>query len=131
MRTGTTLITLAGLVLIPCWGCGHNEGPYVATTVPVKGRVTYQSRPLTSGTITFESEENGRESHGSIQSDGTFELTTYKPSDGALAGVHRVAVSGTGKGGKEVVPVTFRNTSSSKVQVEVTEGKTEYPIDLK
>ncbi len=86
---------------------------------------------MTSGSITFESEENGRESHGAIKPDGTFVLTTFKEGDGALAGVHRVAVSGTGKGGKEVVPPKFRNTSSSKVQVEVSEGKTEYEVELK
>ena len=100
----------------------------VASTFPVKGKVTYKGQPLTGGSITFESEENGRESHGNIQPDGTFVLTTFKEGDGAPAGVHRVAVSGTGKG---VIPAKFHNPSSSKIQVEVSEGKTEYPIELK
>jgi hypothetical protein len=123
------LITLATLALIPCVGCGPNEGPYVTPTVPVKGKVTYKGQPLTSGSVTFESEENGRESHGSIQSDGTFVMTTTREGDGAMPGNHRVAV--IGKQGNQVVPVKYRNTSSSKVQVEVSEGKTEYPIELK
>jgi hypothetical protein len=128
MRAGTPLLLSTVLVLIPCWGCGRNEKPYVAPTVPVKGKITYKGQPLTGGSITFESEENGRQSHGSIQPDGTFVMTTFKEGDGAMTGSHRVAV--TGQQGKQVVPVKFRNTSSSKVQVEVTEGKTDYTIDL-
>jgi hypothetical protein len=128
MRASSPTILLTVLVLIPCWGCGSNEKPYVASTFPVKGKVTYKGQPLTGGSITFESEENGRESHGNIQPDGTFVLTTFKEGDGAPAGVHRVAVSGTGKG---VIPAKFHNPSSSKIQVEVSEGKTEYPIELK
>jgi hypothetical protein len=131
MRTGAVSITLASLVLLPCWGCSK-ETPYGygAQTVPVKGKVTYKGQPLTQGSITFEPDGSGREAHGGIQPDGTFVLTTFKEGDGAVAGVHRVAVRGTGKGGKEVVPVKYRDTSSSKVQVEVTEGKTDYTIDF-
>ena len=131
MRAGASSITLATLVLLPFWGCGPSDRPYVAPTVPVKGKVTYQGKPLTQGSVTFEPDGTGREANGSIQPDGTFVLSTFKEGDGALVGVHRIAVSGTGKGGKEIVPIKYRNTSSSKVEVEVVEGKAEYAIDLK
>jgi hypothetical protein len=124
-------ITLAFLVLLPCCGCGQNSSAHVAPTVPVKGKITYNGQPLTQGSIKFEPEDSGREAHGSIQPDGTFVLTTFKEGDGAIPGVHRVAVSGTGKVGRQSVPLKFQNPSSSNVEAEVSESKTEYMIELK
>ena len=46
-----------------------------------------------------------------------------------MPGTHRVAVTGTSK--KDAVPIKYKNVSSSKTQVEVAEGKTEYTIDFK
>jgi hypothetical protein len=84
---------------------------------------------LTQGEITFEPSDIGREAHGSIQPDGTFELTTFNKNDGAVPGTHRVAVSGTSK--KDAVPLKYRNTSSSKTLVEVAAGKSDYSVDFK
>ena len=77
MRTGASLVVLAALILSTCWGCGSDASPYVGTTVPVKGKVTYKGKPLTQGQIVFEPDNSGREAHGSIQPDGTFELSTF------------------------------------------------------
>jgi hypothetical protein len=133
MRAGAaaSIALVVALALLPCWGCGSNEGTYVAPTVPVKGKVTYQGKSLIQGSVTFEPVDSGREAQGSIQPDGTFVLTTFKEGDGAVAGMHRVAVTGTSKGAKEAVPLKYQNPSSSKVEVEVSEGKSEYTIDLK
>jgi hypothetical protein len=120
---------LAAIILATCWGCGSREGPYVGTTVPVKGKVTYKGKPLTQGEIVFEPDSAGREAHGNIQSDGTFELTTFNPGDGAVPGTHRIAVTGTSK--KDAVPSKYQNVSSSKTKVEVAEGKAEYSVELK
>ncbi len=128
MRTGACWFVLAVVLLASCWGCGSNAGPYAGKTVPVKGKVTYKGKPLTQGEILFEP-DSGREANGNIQPDGTFELSTFKAGDGAVPGKHRVAVSGTSK--KDAVPVKYKNTSSSKTQVEVTEGKSEYVVDFK
>jgi hypothetical protein len=127
MRTAGTL-TLATLMLLACLGCGTDSGTFVGATVPVKGKVSFKGKPLTQGEIVFEPDSGGREAHGTIQPDGTFELTTFKHGDGAVAGTHRVAVTGTSK--KDNVPLKFKNTSSSKTQVEIAEGKTEYSVDL-
>ncbi|MGD0039728.1 MAG: hypothetical protein ABSE84_04780 [Isosphaeraceae bacterium] len=128
MRTGACWFVLAVVLLSSCWGCGSNAGPYVGKTVPVKGKVTYKGKPLTRGEILFEP-DSGREANGNIQPDGTFELSTFKAGDGAIPGKHRVAVSGTSK--KDAVPVKYKNTSSSKTEVEVAEGKSEYIVDFK
>lgn len=109
-------------------GCGSGDRPYVAPTLPVKGKVTYNGKPLTRGNINFQPVDIGREANGSIQPDGTFVLTTFKDGDGAVPGVHRVAVTDTGR---VALPSRYRSASSSKFEVEVTEGKSEYAIDLK
>jgi hypothetical protein len=101
----------------------------VGTTVPVKGKVTYKGKPLTQGEIVFEPDSAGREAHGNILPDGSFELTTFKQGDGAVPGTHRIAVTGTSR--NDGVPAKFKNVSSSKTQVEVAEGKTEYAVDLR
>ena len=129
MRIGASFV-LAIVLLSSCWGCGSNAAPYVGKTVPVKGKVTYKGKLLTQGQIVFEPDNSGREAHGSIQPDGTFELSTFAKGDGAVPGTHRIAVT-SGKVGKVVVPVKYKNTSSSKTEVEVAEGKSEYVVDFK
>ena len=132
MRASSASIVPFALVAAACWGCGgESDGPHIGVTVPIKGKITYKGQPLTQGGIRFEPEDAGREAYGDIKSDGTFELTTFKAGDGAVPGVHRVAVDASARAGKVPVPMKFRSPSSSHVQVEVAAGKTEYTIDLK
>lgn len=119
---------LAALMLLASCGCDKNQGSAMrGSTVTVKGKVTYQGKPLTKGNITLEPVDRGREAHGGIQPDGTFVLSTFQENDGAVPGVHRVSITEAGK----AVPRKFQHTSSSQVEIEVVEGKTEYSIDLK
>ena len=123
--------TKVALLLVVFGGCGGNTPSVSVSTTPVKGKVTYKGQPLTGGTISFEPENSGREAFGDIKSDGTFELTTYKPGDGAVVGSCRVQVVNPGKAGKQAVPGKFKNYSSSKITVDVTTDKSDYTIDLK
>lgn len=129
MFRGAISLLASALVLSACAGCGSSTGAFIGSTVPVKGKVTYKGKPLTRGEIVFEPDSGGREAHGTIGPDGGFELTTYKQGDGAVPGTHRVAVTGTSK--QDGVPVRFRNVSSSRVEVEVSDEKSDYPIDLR
>jgi hypothetical protein len=127
MRTAAGTTSLAALVLLACWGCGDGGSkPYVAPTVPVKGKVTYKGQPVTAGNVMFEPIDIGKEAFGKIQPDGTFTLTSFKDGDGAVKGVHRVGVINNNK-----IPRMYRDPASSKTEVEVTEGKTDYTIDFK
>ena len=114
-------------------GCGSSSpGAAPLPTLPVKGKVTYNGKPLTRGTIKFAPDDGfGREAQGPIQPDGTFLLSTFKDGDGAVPGVHRVAVSGTGKSGREVVPTRLCNTTSSRFEVEVKQDQAEYDVNLR
>ena len=126
MRRNVILLSTVTVGFLFCLGCGGTSSSAVMATYPVKGRVTYKGKPLTKGSIQFEPTDSGRGASGEIKPDGTFVLTTYKEGDGAVPGMHRVSVS-TAKG---VVPLKYAQPASSKVEVEVSEDKSEYPIDL-
>ncbi len=72
-------------------GCGNS-------TCAVNGKVVYddgkQAGPELEGyTVIFESQNEPVSASGLIGPDGTFEVSTYEPDDGAVAGPHRVAVT--------------------------------------
>lgn len=100
-------------------------------TIPVKGTITYKGRPVTKGVVSFEP-DYGRSASGDLQPDGTFVLGTYKAGDGAVAGVHRVSVSGTGiKSSKELVPRKYTQPNTSGLEADVSREKSEFTFDLK
>ena len=70
-------------------GCG----PRRPATVPVKGRVTLDGKPVADAAVMFEPEAGGVPARGSTAADGSFTLTTFERDDGAIAGRHRVAVT--------------------------------------
>ena len=116
------------LMLLSLAGCsgegGTPEKP--VTTVPVKGKVTLNGKPVTKGTIHFEP-DYGRPAQGPIQADGSFVLTTYQADDGAVPGTHRVSVTDAGR----AVPQKFTSAGSSRIEVEVTKDRTDYDVELK
>jgi hypothetical protein len=70
-----------------------------------------------------------------ITSDGSYQLTTYKPDDGALVGNHKVSVaiplgSETGPATVSPIPQRYASAESSGLAFEVKAGE-ENRIDLK
>src|SRR5262249_58322349 len=58
------------------------------------GIVTVNGQPLAGATVTFHPAEEGRRpASGRTDDDGTFELTTFHPGDGALPGTYKITVS--------------------------------------
>src|SRR4051812_45349073 len=86
----SSLFLPAALVLLSaCAGCG------AAKFQPVHGKVTLEDgTPLTGGLVLLEEKvaENAKTSRGMIQSDGSFQLSTRGPGDGAPIGKYSVAV---------------------------------------
>lgn len=68
--------------------CGCSDRP---ATVPVSGKVQIDDQPLKFGSIVFVP-ENGRQSSGTLDSEGKFSLTCYETNDGAMLGKHRIQV---------------------------------------
>ena len=90
LRRAAPPVALA-LALITFVGCGGNETP----TYPAGGQVRFpDGAPLDEGWVEFESldGDNSMSARGQIQPDGTFQLGTFEPGDGAVAGEHRVVV---------------------------------------
>jgi hypothetical protein len=80
------------LAVLPAMGCsgGGNVKVY-----PVKGRVTFEGKPLVGGgAISFipKTSQAGKAPGGTINSDGTYVLGTYGESDGSMAGDFRVTI---------------------------------------
>lgn len=75
---------VALLVIFCSIGCNRNPA-----TFPVKGRVHFPSgSAVRMGTIETKSRDLSINARGTINSDGTFELSTFEPGDGAVAGWH-------------------------------------------
>jgi hypothetical protein len=76
------------MMCVTVQGCGKS-----AELGKVRGKVTHNGKPVTKGTITFLPENTQeRAASGTIGSDGSYTLTTYKQGDGAVLGRHRVSI---------------------------------------
>ncbi|WP_442482210.1 hypothetical protein [Aeoliella sp. SH292] len=78
----------AALMLIGFTGCGGSH-PGI---VPVKGKVTIDGKPVTTGQV-YVYAEGQRPATGKIQQDGTFQLSSFAFNDGAPTGTHLATVS--------------------------------------
>jgi hypothetical protein len=82
-------------------GCGGIK------PVPVRGKVTLDNQPVEGATVTFLGEAPGqRSAAGVTQADGSFQLTTHNPNDGAFPGNYKVTIQYSegveGGGGKNM-----------------------------
>lgn len=114
-------------------GCGSG-GEVLAD---VQGRVMLDGKPLTNGTL-ITSTDAGRGARGELDSQGRFRLSTSELGEGALPGLHRVAVKAyapTDPGKPEatpkpLVPPRYLNTDSG-LTIEVKAGeKNEVTLEL-
>jgi hypothetical protein len=80
------MVLLAG-TLVHCLGCGSPHD-----LVSVEGIVQLEGVPMTGGRILLTPREKGKPSAGTIQSDGSFMLSTYELNDGANPGEHGILI---------------------------------------
>ena len=139
----------AAICMLSFFGCSESK-PDTAT---VRGKVTYQGKPVTTGRIVFNPVDGRRPAMASINEDGTFELTTFpgKSKDGAMLGEHIVTVKSTRTVGGEMpdefskeakaapavmpklewlVPQKYSRKDTSPLKETVTEGQNEINIDI-
>ena len=114
-------------VLVLAVGC---NGSNLAS---VKGKVTYNDKPVTSGTISFISEDRPA-AYGDLQPDGTYELHTDKPGDGATPGSYKVIVVAMQDQENllpeersplpaPTVPIKYTSLATTDLTAEVVKGK--------
>jgi hypothetical protein len=85
--TWSSRVVLLGVVCLSPAGCGDAQ----LKTAVVRGKVTFNGKPVPNGTISFIPTA-GPTATGEIQPDGSFTLTTYRKGDGAVLGRHTVVI---------------------------------------
>lgn len=86
MRVGTmSSVALAALLLPGGLGCG--QGP-----VPVSGKVTLDGEPVAAATLAFVPAVAGRPAFAVTETDGSYQVTTQNPGDGAWPGEYTVTI---------------------------------------
>jgi len=118
-------------ILLACAVTGCNSKSPLAR---VSGKVLLDEKPLPNGAI-VTLPESGRGARGTII-NGQFELGTFGKTDGALIGVHKVAIvafeGAKGKGaeaaaGNLLVPQRYTSPDSSGLTIDVKAGETNEP----
>jgi hypothetical protein len=113
-----------------------DSGPEMA---PVQGVVYYNDEPLPYGSIMFQP-ERGQPATGKIQPDGSFEMASFQPGDGATVGTQKVRVNcyssqapgelakpvvGERSLGKLLIPQQYTSFDASNLSAEVRPGDNE------
>jgi len=91
-RSALIQMCLLGFISATFIGCGGETGPKV---YPVTGTVLYNGQPVDGAVVAFRGESATKMATGTTDAQGHFELTTYKPGDGAVPGKHTVTVAKT------------------------------------
>ena len=86
LSLSVSLVALIGLV-----GCGGNGNR--PRTSQVKGVVTFDGKPLPSGSLLFVPTGGGPTAQGKINEDGSYEMGTFTKSDGAVLGTFKVLIT--------------------------------------
>ena len=142
--------TRYGRLWIACCICllAAGCGPGRPATVPVKGTVTLDGKPVAGAQVMLMPQQGGRPAQGLTDGSGRFALETFAPGDGALPGLHAVTVtcrrvSGVaadadglegevGPGGPKVewiVPRKYADPKTSGLSSQVARGMA--PLELR
>lgn len=80
--------------LVGCGGSGQK-----LTLAPVTGKCFVQDKPAVNAQVIFHPVNRTAEwegafnPHGTVQADGGFQLSTYRPNDGAPPGEYKVQIT--------------------------------------
>ena len=132
----TTRLWTASAAFLACCsllvGCSGSD----YKMAPAQGVVMLDGEPLTGGKVMFapvatsDTIHAGKPGFANIQSDGSFEVSTYKPGDGAVVAAHRVTIINS-----DPKSAAGQRIRASRVampeQVAVSAGQTnEFTIEL-
>jgi hypothetical protein len=115
-------------VLVIAAGCGQGGKP---PAYPVEGKLIYPDGTPVSGSVvlTFRTMIDGVEyvASGEVQDGGRFDLTTYLPSDGAVAGEHRISAGWVPRGEVDTrtpsIGVHYATEETSGLTATITPGR--------
>lgn len=114
--------------------------------VPVRGKISFQGRPMPNAIVTLhpvtpiavgeKSQANlSRTPFGVAGHDGSFDVTTLTPSDGAPEGEYAVTISWAGgavpksdnDAVPELLPPQYQNPTASGIRIQIRQGQPELP----
>lgn len=154
------LAFVAALIAFGLLGCSSEPVDSIdKPLVPATGKISYRGKPVPNARITFHPVESlnsaaaalppatsgndgtppplVRTPFAVVKEDGTFELSTLKPGDGAPEGEYAVTVSWTGEKPTvsdsdmpEKLPLKFQNPAFSGVRARVKQGESIPEIKL-
>ena len=128
-RVAISWLSLCVAAMIPAMvGCGGQS--FELETAPVSGVVTLDGQPLSEGLVQVLTPK-GRSAKALIQSDGTFEMSSYGKQDGVQVGTFPVTVSILYRDGAEEnskkpsveIPKRYSRPATSGLKVEVKSGQ--------
>ena len=122
-------------IIVPAGGCG-DPGPPRGT---IRGQVTYNGQPLSSGSVVFDNPQLGVSQVATLQPDGTYEMSTHH-GRGIRVGSYRVAIKPDSIGSGEAplaanpaqagapssrssIPPKYGHPATSPLSIVVKEGK--------
>jgi hypothetical protein len=114
------LFTVA-LAALLAGGCGR--GAHELETAPVRGTITLDGEPVTSGYIVVPTAK-GRMASAKIEPDGSFVFSTYRKGDGVQVGTHPVTVNEVPRDEFSSVPANLRVTIPERYKSAGTSGLT-------
>jgi hypothetical protein len=136
--TSFSLLAVLLLSMTVAAGCGTKGDE----TAIVRGKVTYNGKPVPNGTVNFNPDVPGPTATGDIQPDGSYTLGTYKPGDGAVIGTHSVViVAMQDQAGAlpeqrsptppPIVPMKYTSPATSDLKAQVERKENTINFDLK
>jgi hypothetical protein len=135
-RVLTLALAASAMALAPL-GCGG--GPEMAG---VSGRVTYNGKPVSKGTISFVSTDPDRpNATGQLDANGRYRLQTHEPGDGARLGDYDVTiythqeerlqyVPKTPQKVERLTPEKYENPKTSGLKRTVKSGSNSIDLEL-
>ena len=130
------VVCLLLIAILP--GCGERGFP----TAPVRGKVTYNGKPVTSGTVLFMPDGDKPSATGELEPDGSYSLTTYRSGDGAVLGKHSILITAIEDQSNRLpeernpapgltIPARYNNFATSGLSAEVVEGANTVDFELR
>lgn len=151
-NSGLFGVLLCTVAIIFAAGCGSGSNLPKGETGVVKGKITYNGKPVPAGcTVTFMKDQGGLTATGKTDTSGEY-LLYMRNGMNILCGTYRVAISppnaASGLSDDELakrsaegtlpdnttmkeVPERYRNPETTKEVFEVKPGKNECNIDMK
>jgi hypothetical protein len=126
------------MAVIVLTGGGCSQGPRL---YPVSGHVQFtDGTPVTFGNVECISQVDRRVSRGAIARDGSFQLGTHRPGDGAVAGRHQVIVvqsiipmgkEASHRGHAKLVPRRYGQYATSDLTLDVIADQSNDQITIR